>query len=183
MSTSETDTFDLGPCPCGAGHIAKHVTTQDNPWSSADVAYSIECARCSNEWYLDYGTLVLRASERGYNRARENERATYAPLAALTDRIVADYMSNIAARTKKAEHSEMVRLGITGMSYRQYLEHRRGGHPASSACVGLRNESWLLSEATARSLDQELLALMDAHSIARATTSAESKKIVRRRIP
>jgi hypothetical protein len=45
MSTSETVDFELGPCPSGGGNIIQSITTQDNPWSSAQVSYSIDCVR------------------------------------------------------------------------------------------------------------------------------------------
>jgi hypothetical protein len=55
MSTTDIGIVEEGPCPCGKGHIAKQVTTQDNPWSTADVCYSIECADCSGAWRLEHG--------------------------------------------------------------------------------------------------------------------------------
>ena len=182
MSTSETATFDKGPCPCGAGRIAQHVTTQDNPWSTADIHYSLECSRCGTDWRLDNATLVLRSSEIHYRTARAAEDATFAPLRSLTDQIVTSYFVSFAARNKKAEHAEMVRLEITAMSYRNYLEHRRKGGTVSQAAYGLRNEAWLLSQAAASSRESELRSLITAHRAARELTAEASKEIVRLKI-
>jgi hypothetical protein len=41
MSTSETTHSAIGNCPCGNGKIIESYTTQDNPWSSADIGFSI----------------------------------------------------------------------------------------------------------------------------------------------
>jgi hypothetical protein len=46
MSTSETDEYKIGKCPCGNGDIIKSVTTQDNPWSGADIYYRVDCDKC-----------------------------------------------------------------------------------------------------------------------------------------
>jgi hypothetical protein len=182
MSTSETVTLNKGPCPCGAGHIAQHVTTQDNPWSTADTAYSVECLRCCTEWRLENKTLVLRSSEDNYRIAKAKEKAASAPLLSLVNHIVTDYFARFAAPNKKVEHAEMIRPGITAMSYRQYLEHRRKGGSISEASYGLRNEEWLLSEAVAHSRGPELRSLIGTHLAAREAANEASKEIIRRKV-
>lgn len=182
MSTSETVVIDKGPCPCGAGHIAQHVTTQDNPWSDADIFYSIECALCRKEWRLEHSTLVNHASETSYVAAAEKNTMAYQSLRAPVDKIVSDYFVRLAAPSKKAEHTEMTRLGICTMSYRQYLDRRRKGETASETCNGLRNEQWLLSQAASESRRSEIQSLIAAYRAAKNESNEASKQIVRRRI-
>ena len=126
--------------------------------------------------------MVLRSSETNYRIARAKEEAALTPLRSSVDQIVTDYFAGFAASTKKAEHAEMVRLGITAMSYRQYLDHRRKGETISQACNGLRNEEWLLSEAAAHSREAELRSLIAIHLAAREATNEASKEIVRRKV-
>lgn len=182
VSTSETTTFNRGPCPCGQGHIAQHVTTQDNPWSTADIAYSIDCPRCALEWRLDGQTLVLRSSEAGHAAAAKVEAATSKPLHALVQQIVSHHFASFTAPNKKAEHAELVRLGLTRMSYRQYLMHRRNGGTIATAAVPARNQSWLKDAATRQGRMVELEALSSAHAAAEMARKQAYEHVVRRRI-
>ncbi len=156
MSTSETVTFAVGPCPCGAGRIAKHVTTQDNPWSGADICLTIECKVCASEWRLEHSHLVLGRSEIEYHAARKNEESAYKPLRSLVDSLINGYLTAFAAKSKKAELAEMTRLGVTNLPYAQYLKHRAEGKTPAQACHGLRNRPWLINLAGAPSLNNEL---------------------------
>lgn len=182
MSTSETVTFEKGPCPCGKGHLAEHITTQDNPWSTANIRYEVACPDCRDAWRLEHGSWVLRSSESSYLKAQAAEETAWRPLRLLMDELVADYFARFAAPNKKVEHAEMTRLGITASSYRQYLAQRRKGSELADACFGLRNEDWLRSIAAARSLDKKLDEFLNAHLAAQETTTAASASIVRRKI-
>lgn len=182
MSTSETVTFDKGPCPCRGGHIAQHVTTQDNSWSSADISYSIECEKCSREWRINHTTLVLRSSEAPYTSASAAEEAAKQPLQALAHSIVANHFSGFSASSKKAEHAELEQHGLTSMSYRQYLEHRRNGGTIATAAVPLRNRQWLNDAAKQQGLAEQLDILFEAHSQAAKVREHASKQIVRKKI-
>lgn len=182
MSTSETLAFEKGPCPCGAGHIAQHVTTQDNPWSTADIHYTIECPRCSNEWRLEGAALVLRSSESSYLEAKAAESTTSRPLQQLLEQLVSDYFAGLALPTKKAEHAEMARLDITALSYSQYLKHRRSGGALTGACYGLRNEAWLQSLAAAQAREAALEQLVASNRLARQAVDDAASAIVRRSI-
>jgi hypothetical protein len=148
MSTSETVDFNKGPCPCGNGALVKHVTTQDNPWSSADIAYTISCAACATTWRVDGNWLTLKSSEQAHDGAWAEELEASSVLDALIHQLVNGYFMTFSAPSKKAEHTEMVRLGITSQSYRQYLEHKRNGDTSASACFARNNESWLYGLAT-----------------------------------
>lgn len=182
MSISETVTLKKGPCPCGGGYIAQHVTSQDNPWSSADVAYSLECAKCSSEWRLDGTTLVLRSSEVPHASAARAEEAAAQPLRALVRQIVAQHFASFTAPTKKAEHAELQRLGICNLSYRQYLEHRKAGGTIATAAVPARNHAWLDGLALSQGHDQLLTSLTAAHKAAKATRDQTYAQIVRKRV-
>lgn len=182
MSTSETVTFTVEPCPCGAGTIAKHITTQDNPWSGADICFTIECKVCASEWRLEHGHIVLRNSETEYLVARKNEESAYKPLRSLVDSLVEGYLSKFVAKSIKAESTEMTRLGITSLSYAQYLKHRSEGKTPTQACYGLRNRSWLIELATVKSLDNKLEKLLSAHEAAQQATKNAAKKIMRKKI-
>lgn len=182
MSTSETVELELGPCPCGKGRIVKRVTTQDNPWSAADICMALECADCRRAWRLEGDGLVLRTSEADYLQAREAEQRIRQSLHNLVDQLVSEYFDRFAAPTRKAEHKEMMRLGITSMSYPMYLAHRRQGRRMAAACYGLRNTEWLRGLAVARSLESILDNLLNQESAAQEATATASASIVRRQI-
>ena len=182
MSTSETVTFRKGACPCGRGHVAQHVTTQDNPWSTADVAYSIECSACRGDWRLDGLMLVLRASEAGYKAAFATESQARSTLSTLVDQVINAHFANISLATKKAEHDEMVRIGIDAMTYRQYLEHRRRGGSIAEACSGLRNVEWLRAQAVVHSLAAQLEASLSTYRAACDASKLAASQIVRRKV-
>jgi len=182
MSTSETVTFNSGLCPCGAGHIARHVTTQDNPWSSADISYSIECPDCSREWEIEYRTLVLRSSSADYAIASAAEKAALRPLQALANSIVERHFTGFSLPSKKAEHAKLEQLRLTSMSYRQYLEHVLNGGTVAAAATPLRNRRWLGDAAKEQGVEEQLDALVQAHSQAKETLENTSKQIIRKTI-
>ena len=182
MSTSETVTFDKGPCPCGAGHIDQHVTTQDNPWSTADIAYSINCLKCSREWRLDNKTLVLRSSEAPYAAAKTAEEIARRPLQTLVRSIAVSHFSSFGARSKKAAHAELERLGLTSMSYRQYLEHVSKGGTIATAASPLRNQRWLQEVAKKQGLTEQLDNLTEALSHATKELEHASSQVVRKKV-
>lgn len=144
MSTSETATFDANVCPCGQGKVVKHVTTQDNPWSSADIAYALECERCHRQgWMLERGggALVLRSSEAPSSAAYDVWMRSSKQLHELVGKLVDDYFSRFAAKSKKAECGELHRLGIYAGNYRGYLKSRSGGETIGQISYGLRNQA------------------------------------------
>ncbi|MER0203285.1 MAG: hypothetical protein DU480_05380 [Nitrosomonas sp.] len=126
--------------------------------------------------------MVLRSSETEYLDARKNEESTYKPLYSLVDSLVEGYLSRFGAKSKKAELAEMTRLGITSLSYAQYLKHRSEGKLPTQACYGLRNRPWLSELATAESLDNKLEKLLSAYKAAQQATKNAAKKIVRKKI-
>ena len=182
MSTSEKDTFDSGPCPCGNGHIVRHVTSYDNPWSGADVSYSIECQKCSSEWRFDSHVaplMVRRSSEIEYTAALAEQMAASGELSAASQQIVSAYFAKFAAKNKKLEHAELERLGITSRSYKQYLAHRREGGAAATDSFASRNTEWLLQQAADESRRDEIVELLERSERAKQATADAAKKIER----
>lgn len=182
MSTSETVEFDKGPCPCGNGRLIQYVTTQDNPWSTADVAYEIDCSKCNTEWRIDSRWLVLRASEAPHARARATEAIAYRELRTLETQLVDKYFAELDASSKKAEHRELERLGISSMSYRQYLSHKSAGGSPGSAAYPRRNEMWLRSLAIQNNSGNRLDDLISQADNAKAAAKSAASQIVRRPI-
>lgn len=182
MSTSETITFNRGACPCGAGHIAQHVTTQDNPWSGADVSYSIKCVRCCREWRLDDSTLILLSSEVPYLAASKAQEAAAAPLRDLVTTLMTQHFTAFAGRTKKAEHAVLTELRVCKMSYKQYLEHRKRGGTMATAADPRRNAIWLERVAAAQGKLAEWRSLDEAHQAACEQKNVAYKQIVRKRV-
>lgn len=183
MSTSETVDFELGNCPCGSGKVIKSVTTQDNPWSTADISFSIACATCNRDWYVQHGKLVQRSSEIAYNAASQEEQTQREPLSQLTSRLVDAYFERFAAKTKKAEHAEMVRLGINADNYRSFLRRKANAKSYSDLCYGLRNMEWLTDLAIQEGVEEKLAHLLKAHAAAKRRTSEAYAQIVRRPLP
>ena len=183
MSTSETVDFEIGACPCGKGQIIRSVTTQDNPWSSADIGYSIGCEACRREWHIEHGSLVKAASEAPYKVARAAESARHQELDATINPLVDSYFLSFAAKTKKAEHAEMVRLGISCGDYRDYLKRRREGKTYSLCCYGLRNLMWLQSIADRAGVRGKFDACIQRLDEAKQALEATSREIIRKRMP
>lgn len=184
MSTSETVTFEKGLCPCGDGRIVQRVTTQDNPWSTADISYSIECQKCCSDWRLEATSpvIVLRSSETEYLAALPLQHAAFHELSTASEQIISNYFTNLAVKNKKSEHAELQRLGLTSMNYRQYLAHRNVGGTAASASHGLRNTAWLLSQAATVSRYDEIVELIDRYERARRATTTAANLIIRRKV-
>jgi hypothetical protein len=184
MSTSDSVTLNKGPCPCGNGHIAQHVTTQDNPWSGADICYSIACDKCNDEWRLegDTCTAVLRASEVEYTVAMRNQHSAYLSFTKDSEQLIEDYFASYPAKNKKMEHAEMERLNLTSMNYRQYLAHRRNGDSIASCCHGQRNKEWLFQQAAAYGKQREIEDLFNLYETTKNTASDAARLIVRRRV-
>lgn len=182
MSTSETATFELCKCPCGKGRIVKHITTQDNPWSSADIVYEIQCRACSAAWRLDYRRLVLKKSEIQYKNAQLAEKSEHKKLRTIVDELVNQYFTAFAAPSKKAELAEMERLDITTQSYSSFLKGKREGYKPSELCYGLRNPKWLKKLASNQGVEKKLSRLISSMSKAKKTSKIAYDQIVQKKI-
>jgi hypothetical protein len=184
MSTSETTDFPVGECPCGNGKILNYVTTQDNPWSSADISYGIDCSRCAREWEItSYGTLTNRESERPYNEAYRVEREIATELHSLVDCLVDQYFQNLGAKTMIAELREMQRLGISSMNIAQFRKAVRAGRKPSERAYALRNLEWLSGLARAAGKEPAFQHLRARYDDAVARTAEIAKAVVRRSVP
>lgn len=179
MSTSETVSFPLGPCPCGGGVVTHQITTQDNPWSTADHAYTIECNACSLDYRLDRGHIVRRSSEVAYQNSQAELHRCFEELRRLIAPLIEQYFSEFGAKTKKAEHAEIVRLNLSSNSYRGYLADRAKGNSLVSTCCGLGNTSWLRSQATLHGVGDGLDAALSALKAAKNATEIAARQIER----
>jgi len=181
MSTSETFTFDVSACPCNAGRVVKRVTSQDNPWSGVDVTFSIECPACASEWRIDRTMMVLRSSESAYHAALAADRAAREAVDALVQPLIEQFLTELSAPNKKALHTELTRLNLTTLSYRQFLEHIRKGKNASDA-VTSRNLGWLSSLADTHGVRDHFEKLSQTmKSTGQACTHAR-QQVVRKKI-
>jgi hypothetical protein len=183
MSTSETVEFPVGACPCGQGRIVRSITSQDNPWSGADIFHYIDCRQCAGIWRMEYGRFVDTRTEADYNTATQHERVCREKLHELIEALVNQYFADFGATTVKAEHAEMVRLGITSQNYRQYLKGKNEGFSPAQMCYALKNGEWLMGLALAASQDVDLQRRQAAYETATAATNDASKKIVRLPMP
>jgi hypothetical protein len=184
MSTSETVDFPVGDCPCGNGKILKYVTTQDNPWSSADISYEIHCSRCVSEWQItNYGLLTNRESERPHNEAYQAEQATARDLHSLVDDLVDQYFQDFGAKTMTGELREMQRLGISTMNIAQFRQAVRAGRRPSERAYALRNIDWLSSLAKAAGKESAFWELRVRQDEAREKTAETAKAVIRRSVP
>jgi hypothetical protein len=127
MSTSETDEYKIGKCPCGRGAVTKTVVTQDNPWSGADVSYRIDCDSCRSDWELNRSgdRLTLRRSRVPSEQAGKVLMQARQNLNEYVRDLAAKHFNTLALRTKKAEHAHLSGLGILTGSYRTYLQDRK----------------------------------------------------------
>lgn len=179
MSTSETDVFEVRPCPCGNGQITKTVVSQTNRWSIPDISYSIECKTCSKDWRIDRNVMVLRSSEMESNRLNDSVSLARKALYDFTRSIVVHKFSGFSAPTSKAEHAELLRLDLTNMSYRQYLSHKRKGGSVCTAVIPSRNRAWLFSAAEQMNALKQLEELLEADAKANHDQHLAARKVVR----
>lgn len=180
MSTSETTEHTVGLCPCGEGEIVKSITTQDNPWSSADISVRINCFKCSSEWRVLYNSLILRSSEQEATRAGQNAAAIEKQLIAVIEPLFDRHFAGI--KTKKAELAELHRLGISQDNYRAYLEARRIKPSIAQCCHPLRNTVWLRSIAEEGGVLGDLDTLLSDIREAKEVHEHALTSIVRRRL-
>jgi hypothetical protein len=124
MSTSETDEYTIGKCPCGKGQVIKTMVTQDNPWSSADISYRIECSQCRGDWELSRlgDGLTLLSSKIPTQQASTVRMNARRDLDNYVRSLAAKHYATQNFKTKKAEHAYLVQQGIAVGSYRTYLD-------------------------------------------------------------
>lgn len=132
---------------------------------------------------MEHSSFVKISTEADYNQAREQEKVCRERLHDLVNSLVNTYFATFAAKTKKAEHEEMVRLGITNSNYRAFLKRKNEGDSPAQLTHASNNPDWLAHLARASSMDEELNRRRAACSHAEAVTRGAYKKIVRRRIP
>jgi hypothetical protein len=118
-----------------------------------------------------------------YNAARQEEQAKHTVLTRLTNRLVDSYFAKFSAKTKKAEHAEMVRLGITSDSYRGFLKAKAKAKACSELCCARQNINWLTDLARQAAVHEKFGQLIAEYNDAKKRTSESCGQIVRRRMP
>jgi hypothetical protein len=180
MSTSETIELLIGKCPCGRGQIMKSITTQDNPWSGADYHTFIQCAKCANEWRIEHNHLVKIGSDTEAKAAWDREMNCRIARNKMLSDLVEQYFVRLAAKTRKAEHAEMMRLGIASGSYRDFLKRRSEGRTRGQIANLHGNEGWISQIVREASKEAEFTRLKGALEQAETEREAAGRKIVRR---
>lgn len=180
MSTSETTSHASNACPCGKGKIIKHVTTQDNPWSSADISYELACDACRPEWRMDHGSdLIKTSSETPHNAAADVRNQAWNKVKQIASPLIDSYFNTHAPKSKKAQWEKMKELDVFAGSYKDYLNRRNAGEAPGEIAYGIRNPEWLLSLAPDNNSRQELENAITAHRVAKKASGAAAGKIVR----
>ena len=182
MSTSETVEFEVDACPCGQGKIIKYVTTQDNPWSKADIGYGIGCTKCAIEWRFEYhrsSGLVNRASEIPYIEASREEDATSKALQALIDPVVDAYFASRLPRPMTHELREMQALGISRQNIKDYRQARKQGRKHSELTCALKNLDWLAKLMANKGNMDRFGSLRSEYERTRSAASEARDRIVR----
>lgn len=183
MSTQETIKRRAGPCPCGNGHVMTSITTQDNPWSSADIYHYLQCDACARNWRVDSGRLVSRAEESLYRQAREDHYAVMHKLSALTGPLVDAYFEQFAAPSMAAEHREMLRLDIATSNIRSFRKDKNAGRRPSELSFARRNMTWLRQLVHQAGLEAEFDALLQELEDADARQGEAYRNVRRISIP
>jgi uncharacterized protein YllA (UPF0747 family) len=178
MSTQETVSFDVGPCPCGKGKLRNHVTTQDNPWSRSRSRITLDCQTCVKLWAIGNNRLTLTSSEDQLHAAVAARTAARDALGDKIDDLVTDYFQQLGALTKKAEHAEMVKLGIASYTHSMYLKRRREGVALAATVDATKNAAWLKGLANKTGCAAELNSLFAANAAADVAVAAASQKVV-----
>lgn len=179
MSTSEIDIIEVGPCPCGVGRISQTIVSQSNRWSIPQISYSIECKACSIDWRIERKSLVLRSSETEFKYFSNAAICTRTRLHDLIRSIVVHHFSGFTVPTSKAEHAELLRLDLTNMSYRQYLNHKKKGGSICTAAVPLQNRAWLRTAAEEINVSKQLEELLEDSDNADHDQKLAAGKVVR----
>lgn len=175
MSTSETDEFEIGTCPCGKGHIIKEVTTQDNPWSGADISYKVSCTTCRKLWRASRTVLTSIPDQAERDRAYE----LVAQLSDEIDALVADdvnaYFDDPKFKNMAQEQREMIRLGLSPSDIRNYRNGRNAGKQYAELCQPEKNPKWLIEVVSPSGKAEALQRLLKAY--ASADKAWRSKKV------
>lgn len=182
MTKLEYETFEEAPCPCGGGHILRHVESTDYRYSSVHISYSINCLDCNRQWSIDHGTLVLRASEAPYLVAKSEADSTREKLLQFAQKLVQSYCETLPFKSKKAELEHLLTLNLSQTKYASYLKERRAGKEMHQLAYGLRNIPWLKERAEASGNMQELAELLRNHEAMSKNLEVASKQIVRKSV-
>jgi hypothetical protein len=177
LSTSETTEHNIGVCPCGDGHIVQEVTTQDNPWSSADIAYVVDCPKCRKLWSAGRSTLTSIPDEAERSRAYGVVREISDQIDALVEDEVNAYFADPRFKNMAQEQREMSHLGLVPRDIRNYRNGRNAGVKYSDLCRPINNPRWLRELLKPYGKVPELDRLVSAHAAANAEW--HSKKVRR----
>lgn len=124
-------------------------------------------------------SLVLRSSETEFKNFSNAAICTRKRLHDLIRLIVVHHFSGFTAPTGKAEHAELLRLDLTNMSYRQYLDHKKKGGNICTAALPLHNRTWLRTAAEQMSVLKRLEELLEDSAKADHDQKLAAGKVVR----
>jgi hypothetical protein len=178
MSTSETDHYEVQECPCGQGHVMKTIVTQDNPWSSADISFSINCVKCQKEWAIENKNLINISSALPFENSSLVVRSSRQKLVQLTDPMVDDYFKEFSAKSMKAELRELERLGISNASYDSFRKAKNYGKKLSEICNPFRNREWLVKLAQSNGAEEKFNELSSLLTESESQRDLNSKQII-----
>ncbi len=182
MTRVEHDTFEEGPCPCGNGHILRHVESTEYRYSSVHNSYSVDCLACNRRWRIVHGTLVLRESETPYLAAQVGRDSARGALQRLAQELVESYLNTQTFKSKKAELEHLLALNLSGCNYAAYLKERRDGNSVHQLAHGLRNIPWLKERALDSGRMAELMELLHDYEVTSKALEVASRQVVRRSV-
>ncbi|RON43567.1 hypothetical protein BK666_21095 [Pseudomonas frederiksbergensis] len=123
--------------------------------------------------------MVLRSSDSESKRLSISAKSTQTAISDLVRSIVVNHFADFTAPTSKAEHAELVRLDITNMTYRQYLDHKGRGGNICTAATSLRNRTWLKTAAEQMNILERLEDLFEKSAGTEQQQKLAAEKIVR----
>ncbi|MFA5898221.1 MAG: hypothetical protein WC829_03815 [Hyphomicrobium sp.] len=181
MSRVEHDSFRDSDCLCGRGQVTRHVASTDYPFGGAHVTYQLECPHCAVDWFLEHGWFVDKVTYAGARAANSLWMSAAEKLREVGSRVVDAHMERVKPPTRKAELTELDRLGLSAVNYRQYLDARRQGRtPGQIANLYLENDNLV---AIAGPAAEDLSRLARDVKSAKALWEEAAKRVVRRRAP
>lgn len=113
----------------------------------------------------------------------EYENLKLNELKAICAPLVDAYFSNFAARSKKAEYEEMMRLKIYTGSYRNYLDDKSRNRSWADIAYALRNENWVERLADCDGLGAAFRQARKALQDARDAANVAGRAVVRLPLP
>lgn len=125
MAREDVTDSNIGPCPCGRGHIVHRHTGQSHGWGAGSSESFIDCESCAAEWRYDYGTFINIPSEQLFWSLRKEEELLKDELRPLGMDAIRLYFEGTDLRHMTKELAELKRLGIGYGTIEDYRKERR----------------------------------------------------------